>query len=332
MAASDALPPLVLTVGRAQDNDLVVDHPSVSAHHCRLVLSGGVTKIQDLGSTNGTFVASVRVVDQVLGEGDRVMLGMVPMIFRDGRLHQIETPAPTSLQDLLSRTKHSDVAGSIPAPGGAAASSPTPRNRSRRKATIWFLVAVVPLTFLVGFMIVRADQHRKQDNVRNMLDLVKESEDIMYEWQDEMNAVYSQIEQTCSRSEAECQELLANQVFLEDLQSTARAAATSLETIAGEFQSSRGLRLPSWHKDVVLARNSYLDHNAAWVRYLEAVGRNPGEIFTETVNDDDIDPTWTIACRNFRRIKGSSMYPNLSASNKKRIEEICKDVSHTLAS
>jgi pSer/pThr/pTyr-binding forkhead associated (FHA) protein len=55
-------PPGVLTfvrIGRAADNDIVVDDPRVSSHHARLIMvDGGRTMIEDVGSSNGTFLNS----------------------------------------------------------------------------------------------------------------------------------------------------------------------------------------------------------------------------------------------------------------------------------
>ena len=46
-----------VSVGRAETNDLVLRHPSVSRHHVRIsVLPGNTTLLNDLGSLNGTFM------------------------------------------------------------------------------------------------------------------------------------------------------------------------------------------------------------------------------------------------------------------------------------
>ncbi|NCT68549.1 MAG: FHA domain-containing protein [Rhodanobacteraceae bacterium] len=51
-----------LTVGRAWDNDLVLDDPHVAAHHLRLTRDAdGAWRAEDLGSVNGLFVDDVRV-------------------------------------------------------------------------------------------------------------------------------------------------------------------------------------------------------------------------------------------------------------------------------
>jgi len=62
-------------IGRAPDNDIVVSDPSVSSYHAELHEAGGVYRIVDLGSHNGTFVNEQRVTTAALSEGDVVGLG-----------------------------------------------------------------------------------------------------------------------------------------------------------------------------------------------------------------------------------------------------------------
>ncbi|MEJ7638493.1 MAG: FHA domain-containing protein [Singulisphaera sp.] len=49
------------TIGSSLDCDLVVDRPVVSGHHCRLTREGDDFLLEDLGSTNGTYVNGERV-------------------------------------------------------------------------------------------------------------------------------------------------------------------------------------------------------------------------------------------------------------------------------
>ena len=68
------------TVGRATRVDFVVDAPLVSRVHCRLDASrSGQLEVQDLGSTNGTFVNGRRVQHAVLAPGDRLRVGRVEL-------------------------------------------------------------------------------------------------------------------------------------------------------------------------------------------------------------------------------------------------------------
>ncbi len=50
-----------VTIGRAPENDLVIDHPSVSRRHAQLSVKTGELLIEDLGSSNGTFLDGVRL-------------------------------------------------------------------------------------------------------------------------------------------------------------------------------------------------------------------------------------------------------------------------------
>ena len=63
------------TIGRTPDNDLRIDAEFISRHHAVVLLYGTKTVIEDLSSTNGTFVNSERVNRRTLKEGDIVTLG-----------------------------------------------------------------------------------------------------------------------------------------------------------------------------------------------------------------------------------------------------------------
>jgi LysM repeat protein len=66
----------VLTLGRAADNDIVIDDAEVSRHHARLTLRGNDWILEDLGSRNGTFVNGQRITGPViLTPGSQVALG-----------------------------------------------------------------------------------------------------------------------------------------------------------------------------------------------------------------------------------------------------------------
>ena len=66
-----------VTVGRAEDNDLVLADPEVSRHHARLEPDGQSWRAVDLGSTNGTWVNGVRLNAAPIAVGDEVAFGDV---------------------------------------------------------------------------------------------------------------------------------------------------------------------------------------------------------------------------------------------------------------
>src|SRR4051812_28218920 len=65
----------LLTVGRAVDNDIVVDDPAVSSRHCRVVREGSACYVEDLKSTNGTFLNAKRITLSPLRHDDAIGLG-----------------------------------------------------------------------------------------------------------------------------------------------------------------------------------------------------------------------------------------------------------------
>ena len=71
-----------VTVGKSSDNNVVIDDPSVSGHHCEFQGSSMGFKLADLGSTNGTFVNDKRVTSHDLVDNDNVKLGKVRFKFK----------------------------------------------------------------------------------------------------------------------------------------------------------------------------------------------------------------------------------------------------------
>jgi len=67
--------PRGLTIGRADDNDLVARDVRVSRHHGRIAGRRGTLVYEDLGSTNGSKVNGELVTEVVLGVGDRLQVG-----------------------------------------------------------------------------------------------------------------------------------------------------------------------------------------------------------------------------------------------------------------
>jgi len=72
-----------LLIGRSEHNDLSIKSKFVSRHHLLLVRHGGATFMMDLNSTNGTFVNSRRVSNQILAHDDIITVGHHHIRFRD---------------------------------------------------------------------------------------------------------------------------------------------------------------------------------------------------------------------------------------------------------
>lgn len=74
------------TIGRVEDNAFQIAEPSVSSHHCEILLRGSEVVVRDLNSTNGTFINGEKVTETVLKAGQILRLGQIEM--------RLETDAP----------------------------------------------------------------------------------------------------------------------------------------------------------------------------------------------------------------------------------------------
>ena len=64
-----------ITVGRKPDNDIQVDNLAVSGHHCAIITILNDSFLEDLDSTNGTFVNGKLVKKHALKNGDVISIG-----------------------------------------------------------------------------------------------------------------------------------------------------------------------------------------------------------------------------------------------------------------
>ncbi|MBN2578413.1 MAG: FHA domain-containing protein [Pirellulales bacterium] len=71
---------LPVVIGRGRDAGLTIAHPLVSRQHCRLYESEGVLMLEDLGSTNGTFLDGRRIRQAALPPESEFSIG--PLTFR----------------------------------------------------------------------------------------------------------------------------------------------------------------------------------------------------------------------------------------------------------
>jgi pSer/pThr/pTyr-binding forkhead associated (FHA) protein len=89
-----------LNVGRGRSADLALDDPAVSSEHASISVEGLTLVIEDLGSSNGTFVNGERIEDAVrLGVGDRIRVGDTEIAVRlESGEPDLRTPTePTEL-------------------------------------------------------------------------------------------------------------------------------------------------------------------------------------------------------------------------------------------
>ncbi|PZP99220.1 MAG: FHA domain-containing protein [Variovorax paradoxus] len=101
------------TLGRRPYNDVVIDHLAVSGEHAAVLIAGNEVQLEDLNSTNGTYVNSRPIRKQVLRHNDMVEIGKYKIKFLHDAQDGNEERAPVA-----------------PAPTAARAEAPTPQRRA----------------------------------------------------------------------------------------------------------------------------------------------------------------------------------------------------------
>ncbi len=93
-----------IVIGRAQDADLVLDDAEVSRHHARVSpASDGSAVVEDLGSSNGTFVNNSQLYERArLDPGDELLIGVTLLQARDQRAAVAEGSAVRAVPAALA--------------------------------------------------------------------------------------------------------------------------------------------------------------------------------------------------------------------------------------
>jgi len=99
------------TLGRRPYNDIVIDNLAVSGEHAVLQMTGNEVHLEDLNSTNGTYINGKAVKKQLLQNNDTVEIGKYKIKFMN------EAPGATYEKTLIMK------AGSVPPPAGAPATA-----------------------------------------------------------------------------------------------------------------------------------------------------------------------------------------------------------------
>ena len=115
------------TLGRLPDNDVRVDNPAVSGHHALIINILNDSFLEDLNSTNGTYVNGKLIKKHALQHGDVITIGHHHLRFVDTQVEDVE-------QDEFERTmvinpgraSGSRIRAAAPVPPAAPSMAPSP--------------------------------------------------------------------------------------------------------------------------------------------------------------------------------------------------------------
>jgi hypothetical protein len=103
-----------IVIGRSSDLDMVLVEDMVSRKHAKISTLGNQIVIQDMGSTNGTFVNGEKIKKSRLKEGDRILIGtsIIKLVAMDGpAVGQSEAEARAKLESNAARRQQTSAAG-----------------------------------------------------------------------------------------------------------------------------------------------------------------------------------------------------------------------------
>ena len=145
----------VITVGRAPDNSIHIDDPSVSGRHAELRAVGKAYQLRDLGSTNGTRINGSATGEITLHSGDRIRFGAVDARFEGDMPIGATQPLPAAAKVNVK------VATTSIRPADFANASPF-RTRSKQRdpgRTALFLAAAIAFLALIAGIIAVLTMH-----------------------------------------------------------------------------------------------------------------------------------------------------------------------------
>ena len=87
-----------IVIGRSSELDMVLVEDMVSRRHAKISVEGGDIFLEDLGSTNGSFVNGEKITRTKLAEGDRILIGtsIIKVVTSDGSASVVDAQAQMS--------------------------------------------------------------------------------------------------------------------------------------------------------------------------------------------------------------------------------------------
>ncbi len=133
-----------ITIGRKADNTILLDHPTISSHHCRILRNGDSCVLQDLDSTNGTRVNSRDVKESALRHKDLIQLGSIEFLF--------DAPELASSGARYTDANAEVATGAMSAPQDFASISPFGARPKERRGMWYFALIVTGAVSLLALL------------------------------------------------------------------------------------------------------------------------------------------------------------------------------------
>jgi len=157
------------TIGRVEDNMFQIAEPSVSSHHCEVLLRGKDVVIKDLGSTNGTFINGEKITESVLQPGQTLRLGNIELRLDTGAPGArastgapATAPAPAKTTPASTMVKSQGVSlGELESGGAHPPGFDTSKQFSKKSnqvSHVFRIIAIVAVVLIIGLIIYALKQ------------------------------------------------------------------------------------------------------------------------------------------------------------------------------
>lgn len=203
----------VITIGRSQENDCVINEPGVSKHNTQIIKTDdGRFFIVDMGSVNGTYVNGMRISgEQPLRPGDTVIVANTSVDWH--RFFAVENTAP------------------VPS---------APQKKSRGGWILALILGIVAAALVAGFVVVMLYvKKQKNEDVKTIDNLNKEKAEYKEQVDKAENLTLrslgdfnEQLEDSRSETEKANKEIEATKKELEEAQKVAADLAAEKEALA----------------------------------------------------------------------------------------------------
>jgi pSer/pThr/pTyr-binding forkhead associated (FHA) protein len=111
------------TIGRTPNNTIIMDNAGVSRRHAVIRLKGNKTILEDLGSSNGTFIRGQKVQEYELQDGDEIVIVKHRLVYRVPKDAEASSKADPMV-DVGQKTMYIDSAAIAQAVGSRPGTRP----------------------------------------------------------------------------------------------------------------------------------------------------------------------------------------------------------------
>lgn len=160
MGRSQELSGEKITLGRVEDNTFQISDPSVSSHHCEVLLRGADVVVRDLNSTNGTYINDERITESVIKPGQILRLGQIELRLENG--HQAASKKAAAATSVLPRGVSLNELEQGNRPSGLTTAGKGFAKKTDTANKIFLIVGIIAALIIAGLLVYVFKQASKQ--------------------------------------------------------------------------------------------------------------------------------------------------------------------------